>query len=966
MIYVLFALLAGLGWGIWFILQWPLWVPLLITGLMLAGAVVYFIVRSVSARRSAGALEKAIAEQARQQEANASPQKRAEIQALQKQILDGINALKSSKLGGKNRGAGALYSLPWYAIIGPPGAGKTTALKASGLQFPYADSSVRGVGGTRNCDWWFTNEAILLDTAGRYTTEHEDQNEWLSFLEMLRKYRSQKPLNGLIIAVSIPDIIDANDTQIEATGKKLRARIDEVMTKLGMVLPVYFVVTKCDLIAGFNEFYADLRKSDRAQAWGATIPLSADRNDPGGLFAREFDVLVKEIHGRSMRRLATERDRRAREVIYGFPLEFAGIKRNLADLIAQVFMVNAFQGTPTFRGVYFTSGTQEGAPMGRVLQRMGQAMGIQPTQLAQQQRVESKSYFLYDVFTKVVFPDADVAARSASEVRRQRLVRIAVSATAMIVAFTFAVPSMLSFFANRELLKRSKEVAEAAMKIDWKSNDPIKGKLDQLDPLRKQLEELAGYESDGPPAGMRFLMYSGDQVYRPLVLVFIANMQTGFVTPVKFKLESVLNGIKGELYAQERKTLKTYLMLSDVEHLDVEYASGRYTALWAEINKSTTDVALIELKKAMLPHVFDYFGLIKPDSDGKARAKPVPANDKIVQRAREVLMSRPVNQRYLAMFVDTIEVELYDDLEDPVRGNLRYPPVSLDGMFSDRKDVLGWLTSAQKEANKGYYEVRGPYTDKGHAAVLSNIDQAKQLLEREQWVVPLTPEEQGEKVAINIARLAEDYENNYIAAWKGFMQDLRVKAPNTLQEATQLYGDEDRGMRKPDWPYLRILRALEDHTQWKRSLDALADKDKGGKIGSLVNNKINSKLSSKTGGIKFNVDVNKIAGQTSKVKPTFLQTVAFGVGEAGKTQLNETKLAEYMKIVDKLKGDIQKALDVQQDASPNVVILQINKSVTDAEALLKPLDQAAQSMLLPLLMQPLNIGGKIRLPVTIQ
>lgn len=62
-----------------------------------------------------------------------------------------------------------LYQLPWYVIIGAPGAGKTTALVNSGLHFPLADrfgkSALRGVGRTRNCDWWFTNDAVLLDTA---------------------------------------------------------------------------------------------------------------------------------------------------------------------------------------------------------------------------------------------------------------------------------------------------------------------------------------------------------------------------------------------------------------------------------------------------------------------------------------------------------------------------------------------------------------------------------------------------------------------------------------------------------------------------------------------------------------------------------------------------------------------------------------------------------------------------------
>jgi type VI secretion system protein ImpL len=72
-----------------------------------------------------------------------------------------------------------LYELPWYVIIGAPGSGKTTALRNAGLKFPLADQmgeqAVRGVGGTRNCDWWFTDQAVLIDTAGRFTTQDSDQ-----------------------------------------------------------------------------------------------------------------------------------------------------------------------------------------------------------------------------------------------------------------------------------------------------------------------------------------------------------------------------------------------------------------------------------------------------------------------------------------------------------------------------------------------------------------------------------------------------------------------------------------------------------------------------------------------------------------------------------------------------------------------------------------------------------------------
>ena len=117
-----------------------------------------------------------------------SEQASEEIHQINERFAHALETLKKLKFkgGGKNR---ALYELPWYIIVGPPGSGKTTALVNSGLDFPLADQfgkgALQGVGGTRNCDWWFTNEAVLIDTAGRYTTQDShrviDSSAWEGF-----------------------------------------------------------------------------------------------------------------------------------------------------------------------------------------------------------------------------------------------------------------------------------------------------------------------------------------------------------------------------------------------------------------------------------------------------------------------------------------------------------------------------------------------------------------------------------------------------------------------------------------------------------------------------------------------------------------------------------------------------------------------------------------------------------------
>jgi len=89
---------------------------------------------------------------------------RDELQTIKERMEDALTMLKKSQLGGLF-GQQFLYQLPWYIIIGPPGSGKSTLLKNSDLKFPLSDrfgkDAIRGVGGTRNCDWWLTDEAVL-------------------------------------------------------------------------------------------------------------------------------------------------------------------------------------------------------------------------------------------------------------------------------------------------------------------------------------------------------------------------------------------------------------------------------------------------------------------------------------------------------------------------------------------------------------------------------------------------------------------------------------------------------------------------------------------------------------------------------------------------------------------------------------------------------------------------------------
>ena len=206
----------------------------------------------------------------------AADQSAEEINLLKERFEEAIATLRGTS---KRKGSVSLYELPWFIIIGPPGSGKTTALVNSGLEFPleqrFGKEALRGVGGTRNCDWWFTNDAVLLDTAGRYTTQdsHEqvDRAAWDGFLDLLKRYRKRRPINGVIVAISLSDILTQNEAERNAQILSIRHRIQELYQHFGIRFPVYMLFTKCDPGRRFHRVFRRPRPGGPAAGLGHDV-----------------------------------------------------------------------------------------------------------------------------------------------------------------------------------------------------------------------------------------------------------------------------------------------------------------------------------------------------------------------------------------------------------------------------------------------------------------------------------------------------------------------------------------------------------------------------------------------------------------------------------------------------------------------------------------------------------------------
>jgi len=508
-----------------------------------------------------------------------------EIEELRDKMNKAISSLKSSELGTHHRGNAALYALPWFMIIGPSAAGKTTLLRNSGLSFPYAsgdDIDIRGFGGTRNCDWWFSNEAVLLDTAGRYTTEQDDHEEWLAFLSMLRKHRRQQPLTGAIVAISLSDLLTADSQEREKHVKIIRDRINELTSRLGCIFPIYIVFTKCDLLYGFTSYFADLTPKERDQVWGGWLGHEADDNISEA-FARKMDGLHHRLCEMRLHKLSMVRNLRGKNELFEFPGQFVAAKDRLVEFISSLTKENPYQDTPHFCGIYLTSATQEGTPLQKILGGMRQAFGYvdedQTSNLP-----EPKTFFVKNFFKDVVFPNSNDVSRTKKLGMAHRALKTAcILASVGVVVACFLVLSA-SLTMNTLLLNKGVDASEQLAAEAQSKDNGLYRDFQALTQVLAQYRTLLAYE-DRLPLSLTLGVYEGDKQLPAVRSILLNSFERVFYKSALKDLEMRLANYSQQWSAVDLQrqdeirdpyyqALKCYLMLSSPDRLEPDFAAS--------------------------------------------------------------------------------------------------------------------------------------------------------------------------------------------------------------------------------------------------------------------------------------------------------------------------------------------------------------------------------------------------------
>lgn len=675
---------------------------------------------------------------------------------LRDKLTNAMAALRKAK-GGKG---GFLYDQPWYVIIGPPGSGKTTALANSGLEFPLADGGkLQGVGGTRLCEWWLTDRAVLIDTAGRYTTQDSDaaadKAGWDRFLALLKQNRPRQPLNGVLVAFGMDMIARLGPSERETHARAVRRRIKELEEQLGQRLPVYMLISKSDLIPGFVEFFDDLDKTGREQVWGATFPAGKSAESPVSLFAKEFQALLARLQDRVVERLQQERGPQQRAALAGFPAQFAALEAPLGAFLQAGFAGTRLEPAPFLRGFYFTSGTQEGSPLDRLAGAMARSFGLDARRPASVMGQKGRSFFLGKLLKEVVFNEARLAARNRGLEKRRRIIGL--------IAWSLALLLLLGggFFGytawSGEKARAERLAAQVGKAEQAAQGIPFERITDAE--FQRILPYLAAAR-DLPPAAHGDGAFLGLSQEEKLVAgaesAYRRALERSFLPRLLARLElQIRGGFQRPDFLYE--ATRVYLMIGREGPMDTELVRQWFQIEWARaypgaIGQPTRDELAGHLNALLALNNMQVY----------------PLDGALVDEARRIFSRLPLSER------------IFSRLRTVARNIQPWRP-------SDAAGAAGQRFFARASGRPLTEGINGLYTVNGfYRALLPALGDAIRSGAAESWVLGPQAATQRDE---DLPRLEEQvltlYANEYAQVWQQMLDDLSLPGFNSLQAAAE-------------------------------------------------------------------------------------------------------------------------------------------------------------------------------------
>ena len=904
------ALLAVV-WSAALLLGWPLAIPLGVSVLLVAGVGLTSALRLARSRRRRAALEAQLRHQGSATDHAGSAQAQALLE-VQTRVRELASALRRSQ-DASSWSDSALYALPWYLLLGPAGAGKSTVLQTSGLALrATGERAAPSSLATTGCEPWLCDRGVLIDTPGRYGGEHGDAAEWLGLLAALRRTRRRRPLDGIVLVYSLAELVGDRPEQLEDKAKRLRSRLEELGSELGSVLPVYLLLTKADVLPGFGEFYAELPEGASDHVWGATIDPLADREqDCVAAFKAEFDVLKAVLHAHLLERLPGQRRLpEACAQALRFPVEFEGVRAPLAQLVERLFSRSNHREAPVLRGFYFSSSGdfRAGAPL---------ALAAPETRFVAHTRISpvaAKSSFLAELFPRIIFADRHFATRSRRGLRLDQRKQLLLAAAALALGLLGALPALISCASNFSLiddtlddLRHSQQLASPAW-LSEASREALDLLVERFSKLQVEAQRFSIAHWWGPYAAPPLRDAIRTRYLERLRLMVDGPVRAGLTESIR--AASDMRGLDPAGFESAFRDLELYLMLAHPDRLEPEFTATALADAWGRTGGRQPALD----KAAVTAHVRSYLETLRRDPSWAWTEDGV-----LVTRARARLSSMP------------IEEIKYAALEQAAAGA---PPVLSEHIFVGE--------SARYVSTRGKVEVRGLYTALGWQKV-------QPLLKRDPSS-DLSPWVLGDQFRAAPAWGAEQirklYFDRYVRAWLDFLVGLNVATPTNLSTAIEELSALDQG----EGPYVRLFRRLAENVRLELEPAGLEEQARA-KVAQLVSQV----------AVGIQPAPPPPERRVSPVEQHFRRMLRFGFGDAAPAVGVEpppSLLSQYLDQLRALEVSLRQLQDSGSEPSAELG-LELDRTSASIERLLAGFDQTERLALEPVLLNPIRGSQRV-------
>ncbi len=374
-------------------------------------------------------------------------------------------------------GVGYKYKLPWYVILGTEGSGKSSLLGG------FTHDEIKEDESDPTCTWWFLKGGVILDIKGNAFVPKEgfnaDEKSWNVILNMLSRYRTQRPLNGLILTIPATELYGKSKLPYEVLKKRalyMARKLNFAQSYMGIKLPVYVVITKTDVVPGFQSFCSEIPIRNRNNMLGWSSPYATDVLYSSKMLEEGFADFEDELNEIRMEIFSEGLTSTTRDGIFVFPSELLTIKKSLAVYIDTIFKSTTAENNFFFRGFYFTGDSkmvpllsfessnvsdEPMAIMGTPDADVNEA-GTTTISFDNEKFAPKKIFFVEDLIMKKVFMEEGIAAPMIPKIKNanKSIFISKVSAAAFVLIGSYGL-----FNANDQLRHHRNNLYPALFKI---------------------------------------------------------------------------------------------------------------------------------------------------------------------------------------------------------------------------------------------------------------------------------------------------------------------------------------------------------------------------------------------------------------------------------------------------------------------------------------------------------------------